>query len=76
MLNWVINIYYLSHTQLEKQVHNDEEFARTLAMLDEAPQAKKVLNTTLHFTQTNNPLSDAQRIQMQSQAHPNVDFTD
>uniref|UniRef100_A0A8D0A416 Replication factor C subunit 1 n=1 Tax=Sander lucioperca TaxID=283035 RepID=A0A8D0A416_SANLU len=28
-------------TQLEKQVHEDEEFARTLAMLDEEPQAKK-----------------------------------
>ena len=28
--------------QLEKQIHEDEEFARTLAMLDEAPLAKKV----------------------------------
>ncbi|XP_033947135.1 replication factor C subunit 1-like [Pseudochaenichthys georgianus] len=27
--------------ELEKQVHEDEEFARTLAMLDEEPQAKK-----------------------------------
>ncbi|XP_059194050.1 replication factor C subunit 1 [Centropristis striata] len=27
--------------EMEKQVHEDEEFARTLAMLDEAPQAKK-----------------------------------
>lgn len=30
-------------TQLEKQVHEDEEFARTLAMLEEEPQAKKVI---------------------------------
>lgn len=28
-------------TELEKLVHEDEEFARTLAMLDEEPQAKK-----------------------------------
>ncbi|XP_031416059.1 replication factor C subunit 1 isoform X1 [Clupea harengus] len=27
--------------ELEKQIHEDEEFARTLAMLDEAPLAKK-----------------------------------
>ncbi|KAG7241298.1 hypothetical protein INR49_025816, partial [Caranx melampygus] len=27
--------------EVEKQVHEDEEFARTLAMLDEEPQAKK-----------------------------------
>ncbi|KAG7314017.1 hypothetical protein KOW79_022513 [Hemibagrus wyckioides] len=27
--------------ELEKQIHEDEEFARTLAMLDEAPQPKK-----------------------------------
>uniref|UniRef100_A0A671TH35 Replication factor C subunit 1 n=1 Tax=Sparus aurata TaxID=8175 RepID=A0A671TH35_SPAAU len=27
--------------ELEKQVHEDEEFARTLAMLDDEPQAKK-----------------------------------
>ncbi|KAL7404027.1 hypothetical protein ABVT39_008669 [Epinephelus coioides] len=27
--------------ELEKQIHEDEEFARTLAMLDEEPQAKK-----------------------------------
>ncbi|XP_031732192.1 replication factor C subunit 1 isoform X2 [Anarrhichthys ocellatus] len=27
--------------ELEKQVHEDEEFAKTLAMLDEEPQAKK-----------------------------------
>ncbi|XP_050974745.1 replication factor C subunit 1 isoform X1 [Labeo rohita] len=27
--------------ELEKQIHDDEEFARTLAMLDEAPQPKK-----------------------------------
>ncbi|XP_062420458.1 replication factor C subunit 1 isoform X1 [Pungitius pungitius] len=27
--------------ELEKQVHEDEEFARTLALLDEEPQAKK-----------------------------------
>uniref|UniRef100_A0A673CJ00 Replication factor C subunit 1 n=1 Tax=Sphaeramia orbicularis TaxID=375764 RepID=A0A673CJ00_9TELE len=29
-------------TQLEKQVHEDEEFARTLALLDQEPLAKKV----------------------------------
>lgn len=29
--------------QLEKQIHEDEEFARTLAMLDKEPQAKKVI---------------------------------
>ncbi|KAI9519109.1 hypothetical protein NQZ68_031380 [Dissostichus eleginoides] len=29
--------------ELEKQVHDDEEFARTLAMLDEEPQAKKAI---------------------------------
>lgn len=29
--------------QLEKQIHEDEEFARTLAMLDQEPQAKKVI---------------------------------
>lgn len=29
-------------TQLEKQVHEDEEFARTLSMLDSEPQTKKV----------------------------------
>uniref|UniRef100_A0A671NVQ7 Replication factor C subunit 1 n=1 Tax=Sinocyclocheilus anshuiensis TaxID=1608454 RepID=A0A671NVQ7_9TELE len=28
--------------ELEKQIHDDEEFARTLAMLDEAPLPKKV----------------------------------
>uniref|UniRef100_A0A672MST4 Replication factor C subunit 1 n=1 Tax=Sinocyclocheilus grahami TaxID=75366 RepID=A0A672MST4_SINGR len=28
--------------ELEKQIHDDEEFARTLAMLDEAPLQKKV----------------------------------
>ncbi|CAF94209.1 unnamed protein product, partial [Tetraodon nigroviridis] len=28
--------------ELEKQIHDDEEFARTLAMLDEEPQAKRV----------------------------------
>ena len=28
---------------LEQQVHEDEEFAQTLAMLDEEPQAKKVI---------------------------------
>ncbi|MEE6518068.1 hypothetical protein FKM82_028748, partial [Ascaphus truei] len=28
--------------ELEKQMHEDEEFARTLAMLDEAPKNKKV----------------------------------
>uniref|UniRef100_A0A8D3DLY4 Replication factor C subunit 1 n=1 Tax=Scophthalmus maximus TaxID=52904 RepID=A0A8D3DLY4_SCOMX len=31
--------------EMEKQVHEDEEFARTLALLDEEPQAKKVMNT-------------------------------
>uniref|UniRef100_A0A4W5K4I9 Uncharacterized protein n=1 Tax=Hucho hucho TaxID=62062 RepID=A0A4W5K4I9_9TELE len=31
--------------ELEKQVHEDEEFARTLAMLDQQPHAKKVKNT-------------------------------
>ena len=40
-------------TQLEKQVHDDEEFAKTLAMLEEEPQAKKVTNnmiqTQAHF---------------------------
>lgn len=34
---------HFGSTQLEKQVHEDEEFARTLAMLDEEPQAKKVI---------------------------------
>uniref|UniRef100_A0A8C2H0X5 Replication factor C subunit 1 n=1 Tax=Cyprinus carpio TaxID=7962 RepID=A0A8C2H0X5_CYPCA len=41
------------HCSLEKKIHDDEEFARTLAMLDEAPLPKKVgklslvcLNTT------------------------------
>uniref|UniRef100_A0A673FPM7 Replication factor C subunit 1 n=1 Tax=Sinocyclocheilus rhinocerous TaxID=307959 RepID=A0A673FPM7_9TELE len=33
--------------ELEKQMHDDEEFARTLAMLDEAPLPKKVGGTTL-----------------------------
>lgn len=28
--------------QLERQLHEDEEFARTLAMLDEEPKNKKV----------------------------------
>jgi len=27
---------------LEKQIHDDEEFAKTLALLDEAPLTKKV----------------------------------
>uniref|UniRef100_A0A8D3DBV3 Replication factor C subunit 1 n=1 Tax=Scophthalmus maximus TaxID=52904 RepID=A0A8D3DBV3_SCOMX len=31
--------------EMEKQVHEDEEFARTLALLDEEPQAKKVMNS-------------------------------
>lgn len=38
--------YLLPHStfpQLEKQIHQDEEFARTLAMLDEEPQTKKVI---------------------------------
>lgn len=35
-------MFFLLHSQLEKQVHEDEEFARTLAMLDEEPKAKKV----------------------------------
>lgn len=35
-------MFLLLHSQLEKQVHEDEEFARTLAMLDEEPKAKKV----------------------------------
>uniref|UniRef100_A0A8B9IRQ1 Replication factor C subunit 1 n=1 Tax=Amazona collaria TaxID=241587 RepID=A0A8B9IRQ1_9PSIT len=30
------------HSELERQLHEDEEFARTLAMLDETPQKKKV----------------------------------
>uniref|UniRef100_A0A673FG22 Replication factor C subunit 1 n=1 Tax=Sinocyclocheilus rhinocerous TaxID=307959 RepID=A0A673FG22_9TELE len=36
--------------ELEKQMHDDEEFARTLAMLDEAPLPKKVgvLNLSLY----------------------------
>lgn len=29
--------------QLERQLHEDEEFARTLAMLDEEPKTKKVM---------------------------------
>lgn len=29
-------------SQLERQLHEDEEFAKTLAMLDETPQKKKV----------------------------------
>uniref|UniRef100_A0A9J8DIY0 Replication factor C subunit 1 n=1 Tax=Cyprinus carpio carpio TaxID=630221 RepID=A0A9J8DIY0_CYPCA len=33
--------------ELEKQIHDDEEFARTLAKLDEAPLPKKVGGTTL-----------------------------
>lgn len=32
---------------MEKRIHNDEEFARTLAMLDTEPQAKKVLNALI-----------------------------
>ncbi|XP_067353864.1 replication factor C subunit 1 isoform X2 [Channa argus] len=32
--------------QLEKQVHEDEEFVRTLAMLDKEPQAKKSTSTS------------------------------
>uniref|UniRef100_H3CJ79 Replication factor C subunit 1 n=1 Tax=Tetraodon nigroviridis TaxID=99883 RepID=H3CJ79_TETNG len=32
--------------ELEKQIHDDEEFARTLAMLDEEPQAKRSLKDT------------------------------
>lgn len=37
------DIFYF-FTQLEKQVHEDEEFARTISMLDEPPVAKKVMN--------------------------------
>lgn len=33
-------VYFL---QLERQLHEDEEFARTLAMLDETPKKKKVI---------------------------------
>uniref|UniRef100_A0A8C0VMA6 Replication factor C subunit 1 n=1 Tax=Cyanistes caeruleus TaxID=156563 RepID=A0A8C0VMA6_CYACU len=39
-------------SELERQLHEDEEFARTLAMLDETPQKKKVeffLNLKLAF---------------------------
>lgn len=32
----------LTLLQLERQLHEDEEFARTLAMLDEEPKTKKV----------------------------------
>uniref|UniRef100_A0A8B9S5L7 Replication factor C subunit 1 n=1 Tax=Apteryx owenii TaxID=8824 RepID=A0A8B9S5L7_APTOW len=40
-------------SELERQLHEDEEFARTLAMLDETPQKKKVeffLNFTTNST--------------------------
>lgn len=41
-----------NYSQLERQIHEDEEFARTLALLDEEPRAKKVIrnnprNTTV-----------------------------
>uniref|UniRef100_A0A7N6AYV2 Replication factor C subunit 1 n=1 Tax=Anabas testudineus TaxID=64144 RepID=A0A7N6AYV2_ANATE len=32
--------------ELEKRIHEDEEFARTLAMLDKEPQPKKVMKAT------------------------------
>uniref|UniRef100_I3JR07 Replication factor C subunit 1 n=1 Tax=Oreochromis niloticus TaxID=8128 RepID=I3JR07_ORENI len=35
--------------ELEKQVHEDEEFARTLAMLDEEPKAKKFFSSLISF---------------------------
>uniref|UniRef100_A0AAZ3Q3Y9 Replication factor C subunit 1 n=1 Tax=Oncorhynchus tshawytscha TaxID=74940 RepID=A0AAZ3Q3Y9_ONCTS len=34
--------------ELERQVHEDEEFAKTLAMLDQQPHAKKVKSTHTH----------------------------
>lgn len=34
--------FYFPLLQLERQLHEDEEFAKTLAMLDETPQKKKV----------------------------------
>lgn len=34
--------FLLFFLQLERQLHEDEEFAKTLAMLDETPQKKKV----------------------------------
>uniref|UniRef100_A0A8C0GNP1 Replication factor C subunit 1 n=1 Tax=Chelonoidis abingdonii TaxID=106734 RepID=A0A8C0GNP1_CHEAB len=36
-------------SELERQLHEDEEFARTLAMLDETPKKKKVLLLTHTF---------------------------
>lgn len=43
------NLIFFSF-QLERQLHEDEEFARTLAMLDETPQKKKVeFFLNLHF---------------------------
>ena len=35
--------------ELERQVHEDEEFAKTLAMLDQQPHAKKVKSTHTHY---------------------------
>uniref|UniRef100_A0A8C6L7E2 Replication factor C subunit 1 n=1 Tax=Nothobranchius furzeri TaxID=105023 RepID=A0A8C6L7E2_NOTFU len=37
--------------ELEKQIHEDEGFARTLAMLDAEPQAKKVMRTMIMTSQ-------------------------
>lgn len=34
--------FHFAFSQLEKQIHEDEEFSRTLAMLDAEPQTKKV----------------------------------
>uniref|UniRef100_A0A8C7HIS1 BRCT domain-containing protein n=1 Tax=Oncorhynchus kisutch TaxID=8019 RepID=A0A8C7HIS1_ONCKI len=38
--------------ELERQAHEDEEFAKTLAMLDQQPHAKKVKSTHTHTLQT------------------------
>lgn len=60
-LSFFILIILLSRsdfTQLEKQVHEDEDFARTLAMLDEEPQAKKVILKNTNSNTKEHPFCD------------------
>uniref|UniRef100_A0A3B3V084 Replication factor C subunit 1 n=1 Tax=Poecilia latipinna TaxID=48699 RepID=A0A3B3V084_9TELE len=44
--------------EVEKQVHEDEEFARTLAMLDTEPQPKKVISVSVPSKTSRTPPED------------------
>uniref|UniRef100_A0A8B9Z321 Replication factor C subunit 1 n=1 Tax=Buteo japonicus TaxID=224669 RepID=A0A8B9Z321_9AVES len=47
-------------SELERQLHEDEEFAKTLAMLDETPQKKKDTEHRKHFTNCSPPSASFQ----------------